>query len=154
VLSSLPSSNPWSTRTFLSIKPRSTALGQPVILTATVADLSRPQFNPTGTVAFMAGGTRLGTADLQAGKATLTMAALPAGRDRVRVVYLGTTDFRQSRSAILIERVGARAPDALLGDRSRNIAASVGTTSRVPLLRRQAIVNTGSGAEIVASSDL
>ena len=139
-----------STRTFLSIKPRSTALGQPVILTARVADLSRPQFHPTGTVAFMAGGTLLGTADLQAGKATLTMATLPAGRDRVRVVYLGTTDFRQSRSAILIERVGARRPDATPGDHSRNIA---GTTSHVQLLRRQAVVNAGSGAEIIASSD-
>ena len=143
-----------STRTFLSIKPRSTALGQPVILTARVADLSRPQFNPTGTVAFMAGGTRLGTADLQAGKATLTTATLPAGRDRVRVVYLGTTDFRQSRSATLIERVGARRPDARPGDHSRNIAAIARTTSHVQLLRRQAVVNAGSGAVMIASSDL
>ncbi len=148
--STSPSSKPLSTRTFLSIKPRSTALGQPVILTARVADLSRPQFNPTGTVAFMAGGTRLGTAELQGGMATLTTAALPAGRDRVRVVYLGTTDFRQSRSAILIERVGARRPDAPPGDHSRNIA---GTTSHVHLLRRQAVVNAGSGAEIIASSE-
>ena len=100
----------------------------------------------------MAGGTRLGTADLQAGEATLTTAALPAGPDRVRVVYLGTTDFRQSRSAILIERVGAGRLDALPGDRSRNIAAVAGTTSHVRLLRRQAIVNAGSGTEIIASS--
>jgi hypothetical protein len=140
-----------ATRTFLSAKPGSTALGQPVVLTARVADLSRPQFNPTGTVAFVAGGTRLGTAELQAGKATLTMATLPAGRDRVRVVYLGTTDFRQSRSAILVERVAAGRPDAPLGDHSRNIDL---TTSHVPLLRRQAVVNAGSGAEINASSDL
>ena len=136
---------PLSTRTFLSIKPRPTALGQPVILTARVADLSRPQFNPTGTVAFVAGGTRLGTADLQAGEATLTMATLPAGRDRVRVVYLGTTDFRQSRSAVVIERVGAGRPDAPAGDHSRNIAT---TTSPVQRLRRQVVVNAGSGAEM------
>jgi hypothetical protein len=126
-----------STRTFLSIKPGATALGRPVVLTARVADLSRPQFNPTGTVAFMAGGTRLGTVDLQAGMATLTTATLPAGPDRVRVVYLGTPDFRQSRSAILIERVGARRSDASPGDHSRNIAATAGTTSHVQLLRRQ-----------------
>jgi Bacterial Ig-like domain (group 3) len=143
-----------ATRTVLSIKPRSTALGQPVILTARVADLSHPRFNPTGTVAFMAGGTRLGTADLQAGTATLTTDTLPAGRHRVRVVYLGTTDFRQSRSAIRIERVGASRSDAPPADHSRNIAAIAGTPSQVPLLRRQAVVNAGSGAEIMASSDL
>jgi streptogramin lyase len=151
VQSSSPSSRPLSTRTFLSIKPGSTALGRPVILTARVADLSRPQFNPTGTVAFVAGGARLGTADLQAGKATLTMAALPAGRDRVRVVYLGTNDFSRSRSAVLIESVAARRPDATPGDHSRNIA---GTTSHVQLLRRQAAVNAAGGAEIIASLDL
>jgi hypothetical protein len=87
----------------------------------------------------MAGGTRLGTAQLQAGTATLTTAALPAGPNRVRVVYLGTTDFRQSRSAILIERVGARRPDAQLGDHSRNIPAIAGGTSHVQLLRRQSL---------------
>jgi hypothetical protein len=142
-----------STRTFLSIKPRSTALGQPVILTARVADLSRPQLNPTGTVAFMAGDTRLGTADLEAGEATLT-ATLPAGRDRVRVVYLGTTLFRQSRSAIRIERVGAHRPDARPGNRLRNIAANARTTSHVQLLRRQDVVNAAGGALMIASSDL
>jgi hypothetical protein len=99
----------------------------------------------------MADGTRLGTADLQAGTATLTTASLPAGRHRVRVVYLGTTDFRQSRSATLIERVGARRPDATPGHHSRNVAA---TGSHVRLLRRQALVNAGSRAEIIASSDL
>jgi hypothetical protein len=99
----------------------------------------------------MANGTLLGTTDLQAGKATLTMATLPAGRNRVHVVYLGTTDFGQSRSATLIERVGARRPDATPGDHSRNIAA---TASHVRLLRRQALVNAGSRAEIIASSDL
>ncbi len=119
-----------STRTFLSIKPRSMALGQPVILTARVADLSRPQFHPTGTVAFMAGGTRLGTADLQAGEATLTTAALPAVEVRIRVVYLGTTDFRPSRSATLIERAGARRPAARSGDHLRNVAATARTNSR------------------------
>jgi hypothetical protein len=87
----------------------------------------------------MAGSTPLGTADLQAGTATLTTAALPAGPDRVRVVYLGTTDFRQSRSAILMERVGERRPDAPLGDHSRNIAAIAGTTSHVHLLRRHSV---------------
>ena len=154
VRSASPSSKPSATRTVLSINPRSTALGQPVILTARVADLSHPRFNPNGTVAFMAGGTRLGTADLKAGTATLTTATLPAGRHRVRVVYLGTTDFRQSRSAIRIERVGANRSDAPPADRSRNIAAIAGTPSQVPLLRRQAVVNAGSGAEIIASSDL
>jgi hypothetical protein len=105
-----------------------TALGQPVFLTARVADLSDPQLNPTGTVAFMAGDTRLGTADLQAGTATLTTATLPAGRHRVRVVYLGSTDFRQSRSAIWIERVGASRSDAPPADHSRdNIAVIAGT---------------------------
>jgi hypothetical protein len=96
----------------------------------------------------MAGGTRLGTADLQAGTATLTTATLPAGRNRVHVVYLGTTEFGQSRSATLIERVGARRSDATSGDHSRNIAA---TDSHVRLVRRQALVNAGSRAEIIAS---
>jgi hypothetical protein len=150
VRSASPSSQPLATRTVLSIKPRSTALGEPVILTAGVADLSHPH----GTVAFMAGGTRLGTADLQAGTATLTTTALPAGRPRVRVVYLGTTDFRQSRSAIWIERVGASRSDAPPADQSRNIAAIAGTTSRVPLLRRPAVVNARSDAQMSASPDL
>ncbi len=55
-------------------------------------------------------------------------ATLPAGRHRVRVVYLGSTDFRQSRSAIWIERVGASRSDAPPADHSRdNIAVIAGT---------------------------
>jgi virginiamycin B lyase len=149
--SALPSSKPWFTRTFLSIKPRSMAFGQRVILTAKVADLSRPQLIPIGTALFMAGDTSLGLADLQAGKATLTTGTLPAGRVRVRVVYLGTTDFRQSRSAISIERVGARRAQAPPGDHSRNIAA---TTSQVPLRRRQVVLNADSGALSIAAPDV
>jgi hypothetical protein len=81
------------------------ALGQPVSLTTRVVDLDRPDFHPTGTVVFMADGKRLGTAKLHDGKATLTTSALPAGHVRVRVVYLGTTRFKPSRSDILFERV-------------------------------------------------
>jgi Bacterial Ig-like domain (group 3) len=130
------------------------ALGQPVILTARVADLRHALSNPTGTVAFMDGANRLGTSDLQAGKATLTTAALPAGRDRIRVVYLGTSDFRKSRSATLLARVGARRGDARPSDHLRNIADSARTTSHVQLLRRQNVVNAGSGALPIALSDL
>jgi hypothetical protein len=100
----------WSTFTFLSSEPHRIALGQPVSLTTRVADLGRPNFDPTGTVVFMADGKRLGTAKLHDGKATLTTAALPAGHVRVRVLYLGTTKFKSSRSDILFERVTDAAP--------------------------------------------
>ena len=140
------------TRTFLSIKPRSMAPGQPVILTARVADLSHPQFKPIGAVTFMAGGTRLGIADLRAGEATLNTAALPTGGVRVRAVYLGTTDFSQSRSATLIEPVNARRPAARSGDHMRNLTVAR-TTLQVQLLRRQDVVNAVSGAVMIASTD-
>jgi hypothetical protein len=107
-----PISGPWSTFTFLSSEAHTIALGEPVSLTTRVVDLSRPHFHPTGTVVFMADGKRLGTAKLHDGKATLTTTALPVGRVRVRVLYLGTTKFRSSRSDILFERVDARGPDA------------------------------------------
>jgi hypothetical protein len=77
-----------------------------------------------------------GTVDLQAGKATLTTASLPTGRISIRVIYLGTTDFKQSHSSILIERVRARRPDAPPAHHSRNIPA---TNTHVRLLRRQAV---------------
>jgi hypothetical protein len=120
-----------------------------VILTARVADLSRPQLDPTGTVVFMAGGTRLGTAELQAGKATLTIAVLPTGRNRLRVVYVGTTDFEPSRSAIMIERIGTRLLNSRPGDYARNNTGIALKPSHVPLLRRQSVVNAGGGAKMI-----
>jgi hypothetical protein len=84
-------------------------LGQPVGLTASVTAQSGIPNNPvTGTVTFFNGTTRLGTAMLTKGIATLTVPTLPAGIASLKAVFNGDFNFTTSTSAITTVRVNVR----------------------------------------------
>ena len=74
------------------------AQGQGVTFTATI---SSPTVKPTGPVTFMAGRTVLGTAQLQAGKATLTVSSLPVGSTKVTATYYGNSNISKSSASVI-----------------------------------------------------
>ncbi len=91
------------TKTTLTLKPRTTNLGRPVILTAKVKNLGRGGGVPTGNVTFLSGSIDLATVTLRDGRASLRIATLPVGRDSIHVVYAGAGDFATSTSSSLAE---------------------------------------------------
>jgi Bacterial Ig-like domain (group 3) len=89
----------------VTIKPKSTKLGQPITLIAAVKNLSRPRVEPIGSVTFVEGTTVIGTGILVGGKARLTTSGLPIGRDLIRVSYGGTAYFAGGASPGVVESV-------------------------------------------------
>jgi len=94
---------PASTTTTLTSSQNSSAYGQSVTFTATVA----PQFigTPTGAVAFFNGTTKLGTITLNNGVAAYTTAKLAVGTATITAQYLGFGSFQGSTSAPLSQVV-------------------------------------------------
>jgi hypothetical protein len=85
-----------ATSTSLSATPNPSTYGQSVTLTAVVTGAGG---TPTGTVAFMDGSQKLGTATLINGKASFTTAKISAGSRSLTAVYGGDTNFAGSTSA-------------------------------------------------------
>ena len=77
-----------ATTTTLSASTTRMSYGQAVTFTATVSAPGSTAPND-GTVAFVAGGTTLGTAPVTNGHATLAVSTLPAGSDVVTAIYSG-----------------------------------------------------------------
>lgn len=76
-----------------------TAPGQPVTLTAYVTPTPAGAQPPTGTVVFYDGATRLGSAALANGTATLAVPGLSVGSHAIAVTYAGDGNFLASTSA-------------------------------------------------------
>ncbi len=94
---------PDATTTTITAAPTSSAYGQTVTFTATVAAIAPGVGSPTGTVTFMDGTTTLGTATLRttAGvtTATLTTSKLAPGSHAIAAEYGGGPDDLKSNSA-------------------------------------------------------
>lgn len=90
--------HPASTTTVLKAGGGSSTYGQPETLTATVATLAPGAGTPTGTVAFFAGTTQVGTANLTAGVATLSTMDIPRGSQILTAQFEGSGDFLSSYS--------------------------------------------------------
>jgi hypothetical protein len=91
---------------------------------------------PNGNVTFLDGTSVLGTCELHGGKARITIANLPIGRDSIEVVYGGSV-FAASTSGVLIESVQAhntstRPPRHI----EAVVADATGTADHGRLLRR------------------
>ena len=71
--------------------------GQPVTFTAKITS---PTVTPTGQVAFKAGTTVLGTAQLGSGKASFTTSSLPLGATAIKVIYDGNSNIKGSSAAV------------------------------------------------------
>jgi hypothetical protein len=84
----------------------STAFGDDVTLTATVAANAPGTGTPTGTVTFFDGGTQIGSpVALGGGAATIDTAGLPVGPDSITAVYGGDANFSTSTSAAVTQTV-------------------------------------------------
>lgn len=80
------------------------AFGQSVTFTATVTH--QGQSTPTGSVTFLDGTTRLGSAPLGAnGVATLSLSSLAPGANSITAAYSGDTNFAPSTSPALNQLV-------------------------------------------------
>jgi hypothetical protein len=85
-----------TTMTSLEIDPNPSALGNTIIMTATIIRLSG---TPTGSVSFKEGVTILGKADLNgSGVATFSISDLSAGKHTITAEYSGDQDYASSVS--------------------------------------------------------
>ena len=104
------------TRTTLAAAPSPSTAGHAVTFTATVGGITGGL--PPGTVTFRDGTKVLGTATLNtAGHATLTTAALTAGRHAITATYNGSSQFATSGSAALSQLVNSATPVVVDGPR-------------------------------------
>ena len=88
----------YSTTTALSSSLNPSQSGQAVTFTATVTSTGP---TPTGTVRFMDGGKRIGSATLSGGVASLTTSKLAVGTHSMTAEYLGDADNATSTSPVL-----------------------------------------------------
>lgn len=101
------------TTTAVASSANPSALGAPVVFTATVAAAPSGAGTPTGAVLFKDGTVELGTGTLDAtGKATLTTSELGVGAHSVTATYAGDGRFATSVSPPLVQEIGAGVTDA------------------------------------------
>jgi hypothetical protein len=81
----------------LSSSPNPSTQGQAVTFTATITS---PTVTATGPVAFTAGKTVLGTAQLSGHKATFTTSTLPVGSTTVTATYNGDSNIAESSASV------------------------------------------------------
>jgi hypothetical protein len=88
----------------LTAKPKSSTFGRPIIVTATVENISHMGGVPTGSVNFLDRFSNiLGLqVRLRDGKAILRTSSLPVGQDTIHVDYLGNPHFAPSSSGIFV----------------------------------------------------
>jgi hypothetical protein len=134
-----PGSGAFRTQTSVIADPRSAAFGQPIILTATVKNVSAVRAVPDGSVTFLDGTNVLGIANLRGGKASITVGNLPVGQNSIEVVYDGS-EFAPSTSSVLIESVHASDPSTRPTRHIKAVGSdTIGSVARGSLLRRHAV---------------
>jgi hypothetical protein len=134
-----PGSGAFGTQTSVIANPRSAAFGQPIILTATVKNVSAVRAVPDGSVTFLDGTNVLGIANLRGGKASITVGNLPVGQNSIKVVY-GGSEFAPSTSSVLIESVHASDPSTRPTRHIKAVGSdTIGSVARGSLLRRHAV---------------
>jgi hypothetical protein len=87
-----------ATRFAGSSSPNPSQQGQTVTLTARVLPAVKGAGSPAGTVTFYNGKTKLGTASLAKGVAQFMLSNLPTGKNPIRGLYSGDTQFNRSLS--------------------------------------------------------
>lgn len=101
--------NAAATTTTVVSNDSTTAWGQPVTFTATVAPVAPATIAPSaGTVSFTRGGTAIAACGVQpvtASAATCTTTALPAGNDTVAAVYSGNGNYLTSTAPNITQTV-------------------------------------------------
>lgn len=134
-----------ATSMLLGASTTSPALGQQVVLTATLVPSLVGSLAPSGTVTFKDGGISIGTGSVTGGVATLNTTSLGVGSHSVTATYAGDTNFVASTSSAIVITVGKATPvitwanpspisyETLLSSDQLNATASVpGTFSYSP----------------------
>ena len=104
-LSSSQIVNPASTTIMVGSSAPTSAYGQSVSFTATVAAVTSGLPTPTGTVEFFDGTTDLGSGMLSGGVATFSIAALSVGNHAITAQYFGDDNFSGSTSTATAQTV-------------------------------------------------
>jgi len=94
-----------STAVTLTSSVPASVFGQPVAFTASVSARSPGAGVPTGLVTFYDGKTKLGTATVQYGSATISLANLAVGAHSIAAVYGGDSNFLGNNSRGLRQSV-------------------------------------------------
>jgi hypothetical protein len=124
-----------ATQTTVTAAPNPALVLSPITFTATVTGNGGA---PAGSVDFLANGSIIGTANLNAGTATFTDSALAAGSYTITAEYLGDTNDAISTSAPVSETVGTIPTVTGLGSSS-----TTGANPQVILVAT--VLNSGSG---------
>jgi hypothetical protein len=102
---------PVTTTLVLGANPGTSAFGQQVALTATLAPYAAQSLTTNGeNITFSSGGVSIGTAVLNLGVATLNVTSLPVGTATLTAAYAGDANFAASASNSLSYTVTAAAP--------------------------------------------
>ena len=96
-----------ATNTSLTSSVQQADQGFTIALSATVKPTNGSTL-PTGSVEFISGKSKLGSANLSGGKAYLTTSSLPAGNDFITATYVGNSSFAASTSpTVTVKILGA-----------------------------------------------
>ena len=144
--------SPAATVTSLASSVNPSVTGQPVSITATVSAVAPGSGAPTGTVAFLDGGTTIAGCASQAvtgaGVATCDDAFVAAGAESITAVYSGDADFSSSTSAALTQTInpGATSTVATSSVNPSESGESVSYTAAVTAVAPAAGTPTGTVA--------
>ncbi|MGB9492267.1 MAG: FG-GAP-like repeat-containing protein [Terriglobales bacterium] len=94
-----------ATKMTLSASPKTSQPGQTVTFTAKVTGAVKGAGQPTGSITFENGSTKLGTVTLVNGVVTLQYSELATGSQKIVAVYSGDSYFNAATSATLTEKV-------------------------------------------------
>lgn len=97
--------NQAATIVVLASTPNPSNSGQTVEFSATVGAAVPGAGSPTGTITFMSGPHKLGTAKLVNGVAVFTCKKLAAGNNNITAVYSGDSTFSPDSSEVLVQAV-------------------------------------------------
>jgi hypothetical protein len=127
-------------------------VGQPVVLTATVAPFSPATATPGGSVTFYDGSLSipLGSGTLSNGVATMTTSSLAQGTHNIFAVYAGSTLFNTSTSLNLPVLVTPQVVKSLAAALSTN-SIQVGTPFSISVTAQDANGNTVFGDNDIVS---
>jgi sugar lactone lactonase YvrE len=120
-----------STTTLLTSSANPSNLGQTINLNASVSTVTVGQAVPTGTISFLDGSSTLGTANLNAGTASLALSTLALGTHSLTVVYSGSSSYTGSTSPVLPQVVVA--PNAVTTTSLTASADPIGVGSNLTL---------------------
>jgi uncharacterized protein (TIGR03437 family) len=94
--------NGMPTMTTVSTMPATAVVGQPVMVTAQVGPVTNGMPAPSGQMIFQDNGNPVGTANVNAGVATLTLNNLSAGTHQITAVYSGDQYWGSSFARVTV----------------------------------------------------